>query len=472
MFKVKKKLVLVALLSGIGAVSTAANATILSAAERAQLQLEFTAATQTSGSDYVYTPDRSSFTIIGARVSGLDRCGGDPKFTITNAFTDGTFKRMWDNAKSAISGLASDLPAYLVALYLEKSNPHLMGLLKNGMDLGMEDYLSGIASCEAIGNAITDSYPNDVNEWGRMERFERFISNSTCVPDSDGEIDSDACYEDTAPRGYSESVEDILREGRQQAGSLGINWFGGKAGGESTDDIVVVSDSMRIGQCLMRGISVPRCKQMTPEEVSAEGDVLNQTDLEKWLNRDGKETMHAARVILGEQYLKICDGCENFNEMGVGSEEYLKMHHKVVFETLIQLYHRAPGQLTDDQYKSVSAVGVIDVTYEYFEALKSLESDKDMQELYMSGLAYDVSYHRTIAQMGLIRQTLMVTQLHDASQPDGGHMSEKIQYFIDILDYERTRLIENAQGRGYSPFKYSRMLLDVLGPKSVSLLGK
>lgn len=142
----------------VAALPMNALASTISDAEKAKLRLEFAPAM--TGEEVKYVPPMQNITLYGAKVTGLDSCDGDISFAITNAFTDGTLSNIYENFEEILEEMVStDALIYIASLYVQKANPGLYQLINDGISLSLDDFLSGMGSCESISEALVSQMP-------------------------------------------------------------------------------------------------------------------------------------------------------------------------------------------------------------------------------------------------------------------------------------------------------------------------
>lgn len=427
-----------------------------SAVSQAQLDLHFAASTDSDG--VYYTPQYRDIDLFGAKVSGLDSCDGNIGLTITNAFNDGTIKRIYENFSSILKSFdGSSAAIYLSSLYIQKSNAGLYQLITEGIDIGLDDFLSGMASCEAIAASAVSMVPDSVVEAQKATQLNDIIErNSSKFNKNWSDVD----------------ITKYVKSGINKTYSSGLNWFGGMRGGENQPAADIVRGAVKYGYCIYRGVSKTQCEstntlaQVDKNAIANEAGAKLQSEqeMEQILLGDGLDTLQDAAVqIIGNEYLTICEGCETVSIKAGGIKAYMTSTQEVVYKDLVDLASKPVNQITDKELLKVSGAPPL-ITTEYFRAFALLESNWDRRNQYINGVAYDVAYQRSLAIMDRIEASLVASQ--DTPEVKNGGVTQNISKFIDKLDKERQRLILDAEAKNYTPLQYSNSTLRLLTNKS------
>ncbi|WP_199438466.1 hypothetical protein [Vibrio owensii] len=441
-----KKFNQLALILALGAAPISANAVVnLNVGERDLLEHTFVGAAP----EWIDQMVPARQTALRARFRGASSCSGNVGLTISNAFTDGRLKEMYEAAPDVLRGLVSSQGAiYLTTLFVQKSNPNLYEFLTEGFNLGFADFLDGVRSCEALGDTLmSTAFMSDISSAAQMSSVERMAS---------GEYD---WGEDITK--YREKLEDATAEG--------VKWFFGDgdsgdamAGGETSPPIAVVADSVVIGSCLNRGVESSACN----EDVAAnlpEPDDKRESPYNRMLKvtfgDEVGDIRSVAQEILGEKSIRICSGCDTSTQEGRGAQSFLDSHKKDVYEKLGDIYYRDPDAITSDEYESVSAPGAVNVTYTHLRGLQLLQNDSHVQRIYSTGLAFDVAYLRTMFALDELERAFAATMLDGKTKASG--MVEEIGVYRDLVRAERERLERHYRERGYEPQLYAKKLLSV-----------
>lgn len=428
-----------------------------SSSSSAEVDLHFAAA---SGHDGVfYSPSYKDIDLFGAKVTGLDSCDGNIGLSISNAFTDGTIKRIYENFSSVLKSFdGSSAAIYLSSLYIQKSNAGLYQLITEGIDIGLDDFLSGMASCEAMAAAAVSMIPDSVMEAHKASELNDVIErNSSKINKDWSKIDITKYIKEEIPKAYDK----------------GINWFGGKRGGENQAAADIVRGSVKYGYCIFRGVSKNQCDKVNNAEDFerlASSDIASaqkQTDLdmEKILLGDGLSSLEEAAVqIIGTEYLTICEGCETISVKAGGIKAYMTETHKEVFDDFVTISAKPINSITELELLSVSGAPP-KITLDYFRAFALLENNWELRNKYINGVAYDVAYQRSFAIMDRIESSLVSAQ--GTSEVKDSGLTQSVDRFIDRLDKERNRLLVEAESKRYVPLQYSKDTLGLLNNKSL-----
>ncbi|EGQ9284591.1 hypothetical protein F7U66_01790 [Vibrio parahaemolyticus] len=386
-------------------------------------------------------------TVLRGRFRGAGSCRGNVGVSIANAFTDGRFKEMYEEAPGVVRGLVSKEGAiYLSTLFVQKSNPNLYEFLTEGFNLGFADFLDGVRSCEALGDTLMQSsVMSDLSSAATMTSVERMAT---------GEYD------------WGEDITKY-REKLDEATSEGVKWFFGDeddgskmAGGETTPPISVVTDSVVVGSCLNRGVETEVCDEDVPSSLP-EADEKKESPYNRMLRvtfgEEVKDIREVAQEILGEKSIRICTGCDTSTQEGRGAQAFLDRHKKDIYEKLGEIYYRDPEDISDKEYEDVSAPGAINVTYTHLRGLQLLQGDAHSQRVYSTGLAFDVSYLRTMFALDELERAFAATLLDGKTAASG--MTSEIRTYRDLVRSERERLERHYRERGYTPQGYAKKLL-------------
>lgn len=426
-------------------------------ANQAQLDLHFAASS--SGDGVYYTPRYKDIDLFGARISGLDSCDGNIGLTITNAFTDGTIKRIYENFSSILKSFDGSSGAiYLSSLYIQKSNPGLYQLLDSGIGASLQDFLSGKASCEAMASAAVSMVPDSVLETHKASKINDIIERNSSKFNKDwSNVD----------------ITKYVKEGANAAINKGIEWFDGQKGGENQQAIDMVRDTVKYGYCIYRGVSKTKCNQVkTLEDVEKnvaadKADAAKQSDqiMEQILLGNGVNSLQEASVmILGNEYLSICEGCETITVKGAGIRAYITKTQEDVYNGIIDLAKKPINSLTEKELLKVSAKPPT-LTPDYFRAFALLENNWDVRNRYINGVAYDVAFQRSFALMGRIHDSLVAVRSTDEIKKGG--LTGNVDRLIERLDKEKERLQIDAKVKNYRPMMYSEDTLKLLNNKSL-----
>ena len=430
-------------------------ASTLSEADKTQIRLEFAPALE--GENIFYQPPMQNITLFGAKVSGLDSCNGDVAFTITNAFTDGTLAKIYENFEEVAKSLVSTGGMiYLGSLLLQKANPGLYQLVTDGFSLGVDDFLSGMASCEAMGQALVSQIDYDVkkpvNEADTVSKYNQMISNTL----------SDASKK------YSKTdLTQYVSEGIDKAADEGFEWYADKSdtpvirGGQG-DPVNFTADVVRRGYCVYRGIEAKNCEASLSTSSPKAKDANNA--MQGLIFDTVGDVERAAVQIFGTDYITVCTGCETVSIKGMGVLAYLHEIQVKVYTVTKQLADYPIAQHEENDYKKLSAPPSINLNAEYFRAFAIMESEMEMRDLFIQGYAFEVAYYRTIKAL----ETLELAMDGSLDTSAGKSMIKSTEEMMARVGRERERLDRYVESKGWTPLKYNKAIMKVLQNKSIS----
>lgn len=330
---------------------------------------------------------RSALTLFSENITGLDKCDGDISATISNAFTDGTIKRLMESLKGALKGLVSN-PIYLGVIFIQKSNPGFFQMIQDGLSFGFTDFLEGISSCEGMANALVSTTPD-----GAMK--------------SAGIID-DWMEKKSGTNNFD--VNGYVSKKMDNALDSGIQWITGeKAGGSvstGSKPIRLVRDLTLTGYCVIIGRERDPCFEAESQNSTASPDSPAEKDkmfLKAFPSAAGMVAF--ASEILGESEIYFCENCTNKNNAPVGTmPEFLRDRN--FYRTLLSgLIHTTPGYLTDDQIQNSGWGNTVKITRNHIRILKTLP--QEARDTMIGALAEQVAYHSLQYKIQKIGDALM-----------------------------------------------------------------
>ncbi|QFT13376.1 hypothetical protein [Vibrio sp. THAF190c] len=451
----KKLLTLCAAISAI-TLSANANAVVTSANDKAQLNLFFGASNLSKNAASIIPP-MPRLTLMSAKVVAPTSCKGNFGLAISNAFTDGTLQKIYDNFDAVLRQLASrEGLIYLSSLYVSKSNPALWQLIQEGIDVTVTDFLSGIASCEAMANSIIENVADDtVIEMQRQSTLNQIIeANAQTALDQEwNHID----------------VDDVFKKGAEAAAEAGFSIFGSQRGGDSQPALDIVTDTLSIGWCVYRGFTKNECIAFRNSDISKLAD-SDKSDSKVLLNVPAFN--QAAEMLLGNSHVSICNGCSTINTSAKESKHYLLQVQKVFEARIKQLSLKQISQITEDEYKSVSINNSIVADANYFRNLAVLNQDLELKADYISGWAFDMAYFETLTVLTMLESSIIAAMNTDDVAKSGltAHYDRQLMQ----VEFRRRELKEFTDKNNYTPRMYVSALLQVTDrvSKGLSPLGK
>lgn len=420
------------------------NAQTIPENDKTTLKLFFSAATPTEPE--VYVPPIPELTLLSSRVTAPNSCKGNIGLSITNAFTDGTIKKIFENFDGIVKGLATPSGMiFLGSLYVSKTNPNLYALVTKGFDLGINDYLSAMGSCEAMAEALVDIAADPVIDMQRKTKLNAFIEKNA-------ETALDEEWNDW-------KVEDIVRGGMDELAEAGVDIFGQRRAGKNQPALDVIQDTLKYGWCIYRGFSKDECIKYYGENKS---DLPRLSEAQEVIFESPEALNRTGLIILGNRYISICQGCETIETQGTGVNSWVTMEQNKIFAYINQLSQLPLEDITDKQYKLVGFPPSIIVDANYFRNLALLENDYEVRNLFAMGWAYDVAYQRAIVAMDALENSL--NALQTSTDVENAGIRKEVEMQLQTLKDEREKLERTMSRNNYVPKMYVRSLLHV-GPR-------
>ncbi|MBD0788212.1 hypothetical protein HUO09_17795 [Vibrio sp. Y2-5] len=433
-----------------------------SAKDDAILNNYFSAPLQSAGNVEV---EPGFITLLGARVTGLDSCDGDIGLTITNAFTDGTVKKIYENFTQVLKSMLTSkgTAIYLAGLYLQKSNPGLYSLITNGINLGLKDFMRGLGSCEAMLNAASTYVPESVYDKGRNEYLDGILKND------------DGSYSDLS---QVDIVDFLSAEPNDEDNSLiaemkkGVPWYNDNAeestaGGENSAQRVLsfVKTGAGVAYCIIRGVSKDNCNAAGPyQEANTDGkDIVEDPMWELIFGTQKKQymsqVMSVGRKIYGERYFTSCDSCDSASKPGIGLEQWYQIELQKVYNQIATRVDSNMNTITTKLIEEMSAPPMLMIGKPYISAIKSVSDRPKMQNILEVSLASEVAYYRTL-YVGRLYIRLWDTMVDDKRTRDAEFQGE-YKALSERAQRQLKQFLEMMKATGYEPGKYSRAILEL-----------
>lgn len=363
---------------------------------------------------------RPALTLFSANITGLDKCDGDIGITMSNAFSSGTIKRLMKSLKGALKGLISN-PAYLVVIFVQKSNPGFFQQIQDGLSFGFTDFLEGISTCEGMANALVGMTP------------ESAMQNAGVIDDWMEEKTGSANFD---INGYvNEKMDDALE--------AGISWITGEDAGGSISSgskpIKLVRDLTLMGYCVIIGRERSSCFAAESHNSTASPDSPAEKD-KMFLKAfpSGAGMVAFASEILGESEIYFCENCTNKNNAPVGTmPEFLRDRNKYKVK-INGLIHTTPGHLTDAQIKNAGWGNTVRITRNHIRILKTLP--QEVRETMIGALAEQVAYHSVQYKILKVGDALM-----NGGKVEDGNETLKIEMSEKAMDKYQWARIKHAE---------------------------
>lgn len=456
-----------------GVASAAQESTTLSPLDRARLDL-FLGPTNTVATSYV--PPVGEIELISASVRGLDSCDGDIGLTMSNAFTDGTIAKIYENFDKAVQGILSVGGAIFIgSLYVQKSNPGLYKLITDGISISMDDYFGAIASCEAMVSAASTFVPDKAYEYGKNQAMENYVKEH-------GEKMSDInITEFLKPSSDEPNILDEVEKGfrwysKDDAGLVQVGGLDEKGNVKYAEMTGVAA---RIGFCILRGIPEDLCypdpdKDAGKHAVNPNDEIATDPLLKVIFDRDKKkanqvEVQEVANLILGATYTASCPDCSTMRETGIGIRGWYAKEREIVASKISAQVGINLSTIKQEELNEMGAPGVLDVSLEHIRALNNMEHEKYTQSGYINGLAMDVAYQRAIAVSSYLQR--MMKETAKLAPTKEAKLDGAINTEIEELRVSTKELVEELRASGYTPRMYSYSLLNYLETNKLNFVG-
>lgn len=427
----------------------------VSEADKTKLKLRFGAAIPEQAGTYV--PALPQLTLMSAKVSAPTSCRGNVGLSITNAFTDGTLKKIYDNFDGIVRELATPSGAiFLASLHVSKSNPNFYQLITEGVDLGVQDFLSAMGSCTAIANTLVEHVGGPIADIQRQSKLNTIIEENART----------ALNEDW----NHVKVEELVQTGLDKAAEAGFNIFGAQKGGKNQPAFEVLGDTLKFGWCIYRGMTKAEC-----EAYFASGDssrpLPNLQEKHTQIIKTVSDLDRASKIILGEKYLSVCKGCESIELPSYGIVAWIKEAQHDIYTIISDQTILRIADLTAEDYKRVSSEPSIRADANYYRNLALLQGDIDVYQMYKLGWAYDVAYQRGVIMLDVLEDSIRASMTTSDIEKAG--VSKELERKLLQIESEREKLKRNSQINNYVPRMYVRMLLNINNKKALNegLLG-
>ncbi|EGR4213367.1 hypothetical protein DDN60_12560 [Vibrio cholerae] len=429
----------------IGALSGfSAQAQTIPENDKTALKLFFSASKPVE--DINYIPPLPELSLMRGKVVASKSCKGNIGLSISNAFTDGTIKKIFENFDSIMEDLAGpDGAIFLASLYVSKTNPNVYQLVTEGIDMTLTDFLSAMGSCEAMAQSLVDIAADPIVEMQQQTKLNNLIeANAKTAIDKDWN---------------NLKVEDMVRGGTDYLAEYGVKIFNGvRKGGKNQQSLDMISDTIHYGWCIYRGYTEKQCENEFKDN-NKNKDLIGLTDYEKLIFRSEKDFHRLGMLIIGNKYLSMCNGCESINVSGQGVLVYLEQEQKKLFELINNLSKIKIRDITETQFNTVSIPPSIVADANYFRNLALLDNDMEVRNMYALGWAYDVSYQRAIILLDMLENSLK--GLANSPTIENAGLQKEIERALSQVETERGFLTRHIERNNYRPKMYIRALLSV-----------
>jgi len=404
--------------------------------------------------------DPGFLTLVGARVTGLDSCDGNIGLSITNSFTDGTLKKIYENFDDIITAVISpDGLIYLSALYIQKSNPGLYNQLTNGINLGVDNFASSLSSCKSILSAASTYIPESAIEKGRIGMTEDAVKYASEYGYDLSQVDI-VDFMSSNPTGVS--PEEIMKKGVAFFSSNGVP---GTGGGELSDYPVIpfIETAAAKGYCILRGINATDCDAEGLHQVAASyaSDIIDYPMFEIMFGDDEdlymKNIQKVATQIYGDVLYTNCDGCSAVNIPGTGLQRFFESQAAEIASLIYTRVNASLDTMTAELIDEMSAPTSMIVTMPYIQSIKRYEDRPSTQNIMIQALATEVAYQRVLYISNLFEQIFQSMILNEETVD--AKFQGQYESFSKLNTEQFLMFVQKEQSLGFKPGKYSKMIL-------------
>lgn len=443
--RLKKIVTLMALAGALCVSNTALANTSNSANDKAKMNLFF--GTSAIGKSSDYTPPLPRLTLMSGKVVAPNSCNGDVSFAVTNAFTDGTLKRIYENFDEILSSLMSKGGLiYMASLYISQSNPHFYQLITEGIGVSITDFLSQMGSCEAIANSLVDNVMTneDINPVYEIQKNSRL--NKIIETNAESQL---GLWKDV-------KVEDVYKKGADEAAQRGFTIFGRQKAGDGQDALDVVNDVLQVGWCVYRGFTKEECEKYRE---SKPDELIDSDHLASKVIKDANGINEAGMRLVGNSYISVCSGCDTITTPPQDAVEYLTDLQSIFAARISNVAVKNINTVTSEEYQSVSSGYSIVADANYLRNLAVLENDPEVRRQFIDGWAYDLAYYEILQVISLVRQSIKGAESTSDIQTAG--LSAQMQTMLKQLDRRVVEIENYNASTNYKPRMYVVALLSV-----------
>lgn len=307
---------------------------------------------------------------VGGESSMGYSCGSfDPVLSVENTLNE-VAQGMEDMVDQMVQA-ANDAIASLPAMVLQRANPGLYDLFQNNLLRAEEELELATKSCEQMEAELADGR-NPYQEWVTVAKGDEW----------------------RASMGEGGDIVQVNEEIEESGGDEGLNWLGGRRGGQGQEPANAVGDTVRAG------FNITLDRPATAGTPVGQGDdqpLLAQTwgspsEAEEWTTR-----------VVGDTHVRTCNGCESETTPGVGLLPIQEETNEEVQQDL-QALVAGDSRMTASNLDDVSAPGVA-ITREVVESIREMPSQD--QRVAVGRLAQEVASARTMEKALLARRMLL-----------------------------------------------------------------
>lgn len=372
-------------------------------------------------------------SLVKAKAGLFGRCGSfDPNLSIANSLGGGgrmnqMFDNVIDNAIASVQGLAGAL--------IKNSDPGLYEFLENGINIGFEDYLSSMGSCEKMQDVLVNNAPDALMRQTSMAETINKYSQS-------GKVDIVSLFRSGSATEGEEGVVGV--DGQQYGGSGGQSPFR------------VVSQSALAGWCGLTESSLSLCSTITNSSASRSRTSNTQAENVKKLFPDAESIQNFAAEVVGEVELRSCNGCDAINAIPSQSISQIVSHEaEIIASYMIDILSIDTDQISENQLQSISAE-----SYQISRSnIQSLQQEDDsVKAVFLERLAFDVATAKVLDKVISLRQ-ILITGRANAKLLGNAAVRAEIDAKLVELDLQLARFEQEVRLRNAFDSQ-TRILLD------------
>ena len=311
---------------------------------------------------------------VGGQMANGFNCGKfDPTVSVENTLNQ--VAKGIEDMTNAMTQAANAAIAALPALILQRADPGLYDLFQNALVRAEELMRMSTKSCEQMQSEI-DRGINPFHEWVTVSRANGW----------------------KATMGIGgRQIDDVnkAKEAADQAAENGLPWYGGRAGGRNSKPIDAVAGVARAGYNVLLG-------REPAASGSIGGGLGSDHPMQAWWKSPNEAAEWATRV-LGDELIKVCEGCASTVKPGTGLGPVIEEQEKEIADSLGDLLNgNRPTKVSD--LDELAAPGVA-ITPEVIESLKALPP-QDRQVL-AGRIASEIATARAVEQAMYMRRILI-----------------------------------------------------------------
>ena len=313
---------------------------------------------------------------VGGKMANGFNCGKfDPLVSVENTLNQ--VSKGAEDMTNAMTQAANAAIAALPSLILQRADPGLYDLFQNALARAQALVDLSTKSCEQMQGEI-DRNINPFHEWVTLGRANGWKASMGIG---------------------GRQINDIneAKEYASQGNERGMPWYGGMRGGRNQEPINAVSGVVSAGYNVLLG--------RDPAASGPGGSIgaagKNQPMVDWW--RSPNEAAQWSNRVLGDELIKMCDGCASSVKPGAGLSPIIEEEEEKVSASLTSLLNsnREPSPTDLDP---LNAPGV-SVTPEVIRALRQMPQPD--REVLAGRMASEIATARAVEQAIYVRRMLI-----------------------------------------------------------------